>query len=202
MSGAKKKLHDMVEALINGDSNAAAASLHDYLQAKTRAILGEEDEAEMVADRSEDADLDDEEAFDDEVDADEDLEDADADLEDADDDEIDAEDEFAFESAGVKKTHMKKLPGDAKDLQRKVKGKYSVDKPTASGSKKSTSGAKPTHMKKNGSDAKDLPGKVKGNVYTNKGTKSDSSGAKKTSIHKIGSDAKDLSGKVKGNVYK
>lgn len=44
MIGAKKKLHEMVEALIGGDSKAAAAALHDYLQQKTRAILGEHDE--------------------------------------------------------------------------------------------------------------------------------------------------------------
>lgn len=46
MIGAKKKLHEMVEALIGGDSKAAAAALHEYLQQKTRAILGEND-AEM-----------------------------------------------------------------------------------------------------------------------------------------------------------
>lgn len=44
MIGAKKKLHEMVEALIGGDSKAAASALHEYLQAKTRAILGENDE--------------------------------------------------------------------------------------------------------------------------------------------------------------
>lgn len=44
MIGAKKKLHEMVEALISGDSKAAAAALHEYLQAKTRAVLGENDE--------------------------------------------------------------------------------------------------------------------------------------------------------------
>lgn len=44
MIGAKKKLHEMVEALIGGDSKAAAAALHEYLQAKTRSILGENDE--------------------------------------------------------------------------------------------------------------------------------------------------------------
>jgi hypothetical protein len=44
MIGAKKKLHEMVEALIGGDSKAAAAALHEYLQAKTRAVLGENDE--------------------------------------------------------------------------------------------------------------------------------------------------------------
>ncbi len=42
MSNAKKKLHEMVEALIGGDSKAAAAALHEYLQQKTRTILGEE----------------------------------------------------------------------------------------------------------------------------------------------------------------
>ncbi len=55
MIGAKKKLHEMVEALIGGDSKAAATALHDYLQQKTRAILGEMDmEGEM------DLDMDDE----------------------------------------------------------------------------------------------------------------------------------------------
>jgi hypothetical protein len=43
MVGYKKKLHEMVEALIGGDSKAAAAALHEYLQTKTRVILGEMD---------------------------------------------------------------------------------------------------------------------------------------------------------------
>jgi hypothetical protein len=56
MIGAKKKLHEMVEALIGGDSKAAAAALHEYLQAKTRSILGENDE-EMSLDLDGEGDM-------------------------------------------------------------------------------------------------------------------------------------------------
>ncbi len=56
MIGAKKKLHEMVEALIGGDSKAAASALHEYLQQKTRAILGESDE-ELDLDLDSDGDL-------------------------------------------------------------------------------------------------------------------------------------------------
>ena len=46
----KKKLHEMVEALIGGDSKTAAAALHEYLQQKTRSILGEMDDMDFSMD--------------------------------------------------------------------------------------------------------------------------------------------------------
>ncbi len=150
MIGAKKKLHDMVEALIGGDSKAAASALHDYLQQKTRAILGEF-EGDM------DLDLDDEEGL--EGDEHEDMEGEcpechcdpcecesheEHDLEHEDGEELGHEEhDFeepvgegsegpagsggergrAFSTDSSVKTSMKKLPKDAKDLEQHVKGK-------------------------------------------------------------------------------
>ena len=137
MVGAKKKLHDMVEALINSDSKAAAAALHDYLQVKTRAILGEtdheDDGEEMVAGRSEEdgegehedgecaeCGMDPCECEDHEEHDDEDSEDGEEHEHEEHDDEKHGM--FGEGADGSKTTRMKKLPTDAKDLEQKVKG--------------------------------------------------------------------------------
>src|SRR5271157_1225146 len=142
MVGAKKKLQEMVEALINSDSKTAAAALHDYLQVKTRAILGE---GEFGEEEFGDEEHDDEDGDDDEMVADrhEDGEEGecpechcepcecsdDTEAEDAEDGhEVEdfesehGEDVVGEGADGSRTTHMKKLGPQAKDLEQKVKG--------------------------------------------------------------------------------
>lgn len=226
MSASKKKLHEMVESLINGDSKAAAASLHDYLQVKTRTVLGETDEEgddEMVADRHDDESEGDGEGSEGGHEHDETCSD-DCDMgeesseegegDEGGEGEFDAEAEFGGEGEGEgEEEHMHEAnltqargnhfeKNTAKLLDRKVKGTLNYDKTSASGTKKSTSGMKPTSMKKNSMGTKDLTSTVKGKIKFDKssGTKSDTSGAKKTKNNMLPSSAKGLESKVKGNV--
>lgn len=183
MVGSKKKLHEMVEALINGDSKAAAASLHDYLQVKTRAVLGETDEEgmddEMVADRHED---DGEEGHDHEDGEEGECPECHCDPCECEgehdgeegDEDFDADEEFGGEGEDDHEEHG--IFGEGAD------------------------GSKTTRMKKLSGDAKHLPGKISGNFESSKGTKSDSSGARKTAMKKLPGDAKDLARSVKGNI--
>lgn len=140
MIGAKKKLHEMVEALIGGDSKAAAAALHDYLQQKTRAILGENDE-EMDLDLdggSEDGEGEEHEHVDGEEgecpechcepceceDKGDEHDDVDLDLDDESGDEhVDVEDRLGESNdTEATKTFKGAHNNAAKDLGRKVKG--------------------------------------------------------------------------------
>jgi hypothetical protein len=191
MIGAKKKLHDMVEALINGDSKAAAASLHDYLQVKTRSILGEMDDemdTEMVADHQDEEEgepcehcggegcehCEDHDDFDfsDEGDDENDEFGDDFGSDDFDADDTD-EDDLTFEGdrgnavaddASVR-TRMVKNSMGSKDLESRVHGNIDFGSSARSGSKSSDSGApKKTHMVKNSMGAEDLESKVDGDL--------------------------------------
>jgi hypothetical protein len=188
MIGAKKKLQEMVEALINGDSTAAAASLHDYLQVKTRSILGETDheedsDDEMVADRHEDDEDEDHEegecpechmdpceCSDDEVDSDAEDGHEDEDFEDEHGEDVMGEgargDAVANDSSV--RTRMKKNSAGAKDLTSSIKGHNNFKKSSGNGTKSDSSGAKKTSMKKNSMGAKDLESRVKGNIKFDK----------------------------------
>ena len=183
MIGAKKKLHEMVEALINSDSKAAAAALHDYLQVKTRAILGEEDHEEgdeMVADRHE------EDGEDHEGDEHDDGEECpecgmspcecehDEDGEDHEGDEHDDADDFGDDAGGDE--HEEHMFGEG------VRGKAVANDASVR-----------TRMRKSSEGSKDLHGKVKGDVKFNKKGK-----AKLTHPHN--NAAPHLDRKVKGTV--
>ncbi len=220
MVGAKKKLQEMVEALINGDSKTAAASLHDYLQVKTRAILGEEsdDGEEMVADRHDD---DGEEHEDGEEHDHEDGEecpdcgmdpceceagDGEGEEHDHEDGEGEEEHHMFGESNDTKATKMSKdmHKNRAKDLDYKVKGKVNFDKTSGSGSKRSNSTeATPTFKKAHNNAAPDLSRKVKGKVNFEKSSgsgskKSNSTEATPTMKGAHNNAAKDLNRKQKG----
>lgn len=203
MVGAKKKLHEMVEALINSDSKTAAAALHDYLQVKTRAILGEEDgEEDMVADRHEDDGEEHGEEGDDheegecsecgcdpcecEDDGEEHGEDHDEDGEEHEEHE-DGEEEKGggmFGEGRVNESNLTKAKHNhfekntAKVLDRKVKGTVGFEKTSSSGSKKSNSTeSTPTFKKAHNNAAPDLSRKIKGKVNFEK---SSGSGSKRS----------------------
>ena len=85
----RKAVHKMVEALIRGDSEAAAEELKAYMQLATRElVLGEAKDEEMSDDAEE---MDDED--DDSEDDDEDDDDSEDDDEDDSDDDMDDEDD-------------------------------------------------------------------------------------------------------------
>ena len=197
MVGAKKKLHDMVEALINGDSKGAAASLHDYLQVKTRSILGEMDD-EMVADQHDDTceycggegceHCEGEDEFDDVSDEGGEGEGDDFGGDEFEDDfsedDSDEDDDFALESDGTMVSNAGR----------------------SIGTRSSDSGApKKTHMVKNSLGAQDLESRVHGNIdfgsSARSGSRSSDSGApKKTHMVKNSLGAQDLESEVEGDL--
>lgn len=201
MIGSKKKLHEMVEALINGDSKAAAASLHDYLQVKTRTVLGETDDEmddEMMADRHDDDEFEDHEGHEHE-DGEEgecpecghepcECEDGEGDEEG--DEDFDADEEFGGEGG--------------EDEDHEEHGGRGMFGEGARGSAVADDASVRTRMKKNSTGAKELIAGVKGKNNFKKssgnGTKSDSSGERKTAMKKNSMGAKDLESKVKGNI--
>jgi hypothetical protein len=123
----KKKLEEMVKALIAGDSNTAAKALTEYLQSKTRSMIvseeyedvearGEEGDDEFDFDSEEggddEFDLDSEEGgepneFDEEPGEDEDFEGGDEDFESDDD----------FESEGEPNEFDDEISGEGEDLE-------------------------------------------------------------------------------------
>ena len=56
----KDKLHEILQAIIAGKNKDARSALHEYLTAKTRSILSEEYDEEMVDDYEDEGDLGDE----------------------------------------------------------------------------------------------------------------------------------------------
>jgi hypothetical protein len=216
MIGAKKKLHEMVEALINSDSKTAASALHDYLQVKTRQVLGEEDmegdhEDDMVADRHDDEEGDEHEE------GGEECEHCGAhpcECDDEHEDEMGSDDEHeehgAEEGGGMfegnltmaKKGHY--MTNAAPHLDRKVKGKVNYEKTAGSGTKKSNStGSTPPFKKAHNNAAPELSRKVKGKVNFEKSSgsgskKSNSTEATPTMKGAHTNAAKDLNRKQKG----
>jgi hypothetical protein len=221
MVGAKKKLHEMVEALIGGDSKAAASALHEYLQTKTRAILGEEHgEFDLDMDMGDDEGMGGEgegshEEFSGEDDHDPECEDPECDHEDHDmgdeHGEMDSDDDFdgdefgndesmmgeaaAMSTDSSVRTKTKHFGNNAKDLAPSVKGKLDYSKSARSGSKKSNSTEATKPFKgAHTNAAKDLGRKVSGNVkFAGNGKK-----AKLTKPHN--NAAPGLDRKVKGKV--
>lgn len=202
MVGHKKKLHEMVEALIGGDSKAAAAALHDYLQQKTRSILGENDEDMSLDFDSEDGEEGGTNEFDGDDEGDEECEHChgegcehcehedheEHDFEDADGEEMDHEEHDDMEkpmfgeSTEAKKTHMHKHGNAAKDLAPKVKGHLKY---------KTKGKAKLTKPHNNA--APNLDRKVKGDIKFN-------SKGKAKLTHPHDNAAPGLERKVKGTV--
>lgn len=226
MIGAKKKLHEMVEALINSDSKTAAAALHEYLQAKTRSILGEDEheeggEDDMVADRSEEGEGEGEHEHEDGEECAEcgmepcECEDDGEGEHEGGEHEEDGEGEEEhgmFGEGQVNEENLTKATptfkgahnNAAKDLDRKVKGTTSFDKTSGSGSKRSNSTeATPTFKKAHNNAAPDLSRKVKGKVNFEKSSgsgskKSNSTEATPTMKGAHNNAAKDLNRKQKG----
>lgn len=224
MVGAKKKLHEMVEALINSDSKTAAAALHDYLQVKTRAILGEEDgEEDMVADRSEEGEGDEEHEGDDHEEGEcsecgqdpcecEDSEEGDEHEEHGDEEGDEHEEGGMFGEGTVNEANLTKAKkghfdsNAAPHLDRKVKGTVNFDKTSGSGTKRSASTeATPTFKKSHTNAAPDLSRKIKGKVNFEKSSgsgskKSNSTEATPTMKGAHNNAAKDLNRKSKGAI--
>lgn len=223
MIGAKKKLHEMVEALINSDSKTAAAALHDYLQVKTKAILGETDEEgsedDMVADRSEEGEGEGEHDHEDGEECaecgmepceceDKEEGEGEGDHEEHSEEDGEGEEEHSMFGEGNETKATPTFKGAhnnaAKDLDRKVKGTVNFDKTSGSGSKRSASTeATPTFKGAHNNAAKDLDRKVKGKVNFEKSSgsgskKSNSTEATPTMKGAHNNAAKDLNRKQKG----
>lgn len=149
-------IHKMVEALISGNTDAATAELHKYLQLKTRdLILGESDDESEEKEEKKDKkggmfkkkDKD----------------------EDGESDEDEHEDESDEDDKDEKKEKKEKLKESAK-------GNFLKDKPHKSNDTKAKSGLKKIAGSKDGGVE---AGKIKGNVFKNKPKTSNDTKAKK-----------------------
>ena len=217
MVGYKKKLHEMVEALISGDSKTAAAALHEYLQTKTRVILGEMD---MEGEEGH-MDMDDEFGGEEHSEHGDEFGDEEFDGEDHEDheegecpecqcDPCECEDKEHDEFGDEDEDHDDLDLGDdeehGEDHEFSMReGVKNFPKGGSFGNKSSSSGTKKTRMHKFGNNAKDLaPSAKKKNNFEKtsaSGSKRNaSSGGKTTSIHKMGNNAPGLEPKAKGTL--